>query len=189
MCHRFVKTIQEPGGRRVVRYSAWQEGARKDIERAFGVLQRKFHILTKHFEFWYVSTITEIVESTIILHNMMVSVRMDRGENEEANWYETILESDDDGGIGVGDPEGEAVERAEAELLLHQRLEETFVPDAEERNLHLLHLRNDREFMTLRQKCAQERWTSLYDPVEHVKLREAIMDQLETNSRLRSGLN
>ena len=42
---RFVKTLQELVGRRASRYAVWQESARKDIERAFGVLQRKFHVL------------------------------------------------------------------------------------------------------------------------------------------------
>lgn len=54
---RFVKTIQEPVGQRKTRYAAWQEACRKDIERAFGVLQCKFHILTKKNEQWYLKDI------------------------------------------------------------------------------------------------------------------------------------
>jgi Plant transposon protein len=36
---RFVRGITEPIGETESRFTAWQEGARKDIERAFGVLQ------------------------------------------------------------------------------------------------------------------------------------------------------
>lgn len=50
---RFVKTISEPIGRAEKYYAAWQEGARKMIERAFGVLQSKFHCLVKPMEWWY----------------------------------------------------------------------------------------------------------------------------------------
>ena len=53
-------------------FASWQESARKDIERAFGVLQRKFHFLLNSIELWYVSDLHEIVLSCLILHNMMV---------------------------------------------------------------------------------------------------------------------
>jgi hypothetical protein len=75
---RFVKTIQEPGDPKKKVYAAWQESARKDVERAFGVLQRKFHILVKHTELWYLEEICSIVETTIIMHNMMVAHRMEQ---------------------------------------------------------------------------------------------------------------
>lgn len=48
---RFVKPISEPIGRLQLRYASWQEASRKDIERAFGVLQRKFHILVKKLSY------------------------------------------------------------------------------------------------------------------------------------------
>ena len=49
---RFVKTIQVPVGLKASRYARWQESARKDVERAFGVLQRKFHVLVRKMELW-----------------------------------------------------------------------------------------------------------------------------------------
>ena len=55
----FVKTIQEPIGRAAKHYVAWQEAVRKDIKRAFGVLQRKFHIIVKPIELWYVTDISK----------------------------------------------------------------------------------------------------------------------------------
>ncbi len=39
---RFLKTIQEPVGRKASRYVRWQELVKKEVEQAFGVLQQKF---------------------------------------------------------------------------------------------------------------------------------------------------
>jgi hypothetical protein len=36
-----------------------------------------------------VNEISSIVSACILLHNMMVQVRMERGEVEGADWYET----------------------------------------------------------------------------------------------------
>lgn len=74
---RFVKTIEEPLDRKSTSYAQWQEGARKDIERAFGVLQRKFQVLVRKIELWYVGDIDAVVNTTIMLHNMMVAQRPD----------------------------------------------------------------------------------------------------------------
>ena len=70
------------------KYAKWQEASRKDVEHAFGVLQRKFYFLVKDVEQWYVSDITEAVETCVILHNMMVQERVDRDEQELHDWYE-----------------------------------------------------------------------------------------------------
>jgi hypothetical protein len=65
----FVKTVQEPINDKAKGYSRWQEATRKDIERAFGVVQRKFQILIRKFEQWYVNDISDIVLACIMLHN------------------------------------------------------------------------------------------------------------------------
>ena len=57
------------------------------IERAFGVLQRKFHVLVKKIEFWYIGDIASVVNTCIILHNMMVANRIDSGEVESEAFY------------------------------------------------------------------------------------------------------
>ena len=41
----FVKTISEPLGQNQSYFAAEHEGARKDVERAFGVLQSRFAIV------------------------------------------------------------------------------------------------------------------------------------------------
>ena len=41
----FVKTIQSPQGRKNSLFATTQESTRKDVERAFGVLQARFAIV------------------------------------------------------------------------------------------------------------------------------------------------
>ena len=93
---RFVKTIQEPISKRDSNYAKWQESSRKSVERAFGVLHRKFHIIVKANEQWYVDDIANIVISTIVLHNMMVCHRIASDENEDISFYECVMENIDD---------------------------------------------------------------------------------------------
>jgi hypothetical protein len=46
---RFVEGIQLPQTDAENRYTAWQEASRKDIERAFGVLQSRFQVMSRPF--------------------------------------------------------------------------------------------------------------------------------------------
>jgi Plant transposon protein len=48
---RFVKTLGFPIGNLAKMFSQWQESVRKDVERAFGVLTRKFQILMRPPEY------------------------------------------------------------------------------------------------------------------------------------------
>jgi Plant transposon protein len=64
-----------------------QEALQKDIERAFGVLQQKFQVLRNVIETWFLSEIKEIVETCIMLHNMMVESRICNDEKEDSNFY------------------------------------------------------------------------------------------------------
>ena len=70
---RFVKTIEEPFDRKTSAFAKWQEATRKGVERAFGVLQRKFHVLVRKIEMWYIGDIACVVNMCISMHNMMVS--------------------------------------------------------------------------------------------------------------------
>ncbi len=79
---RFVKTIEEPLDRKTSACAKWQEATRKGIERTFGVLQRKFHVLVRKIEMWYVGDIACVVNTCISLHNMMLSHRIDNDEVE-----------------------------------------------------------------------------------------------------------
>eukprot|EP00171_Calliarthron_tuberculosum_P007479 IDg7479t1 len=55
--------------------SRMQESRRKDSERAFGVLQGKFHIVSRPSRFWYKDDMHAVMNTCVILHNMMVNER------------------------------------------------------------------------------------------------------------------
>jgi Plant transposon protein len=78
---RFVKTLAVPIGK---------ENTRKDIERTFGILQRKFHYLVRPFEQWEMEEIKDIMLTCILLHNWMVTVRVERDEQETADFYQLV---------------------------------------------------------------------------------------------------
>ncbi|MBW0556005.1 hypothetical protein O181_095720 [Austropuccinia psidii MF-1] len=67
-CATLVKTISQP--QRAKRQM--QESARKDFERAFGVLQLIFSIIKSPARIWCEKKINNIMQSCIILHNMIV---------------------------------------------------------------------------------------------------------------------
>ena len=54
-----------------------QEAARKDVERAFGVLQARFTILANPARFWYTDDLANVMRACIILHNMIVEDERD----------------------------------------------------------------------------------------------------------------
>ena len=68
----FVKTIPLPQTEKDKLFAQHQEGARKDVERAFGVLQSRFTIVRRPARSWSRATIGNIMKACIILHNMIV---------------------------------------------------------------------------------------------------------------------
>ena len=77
---RFVKAIKEPISDREKALSSWQEAARKDIERAFGLLQTRFKVLSRAILLRNLVTIENMVTACLILHNMLVSDRIMDGD-------------------------------------------------------------------------------------------------------------
>ncbi|XP_047979015.1 uncharacterized protein LOC125220930 [Salvia hispanica] len=57
---------------RRVLFAAKQESARKDVERAFGVLQSRWAIVKGPTRFWYKEVIADVMYACIIMHNMRV---------------------------------------------------------------------------------------------------------------------
>ena len=77
---RFVKGIKDPLTEPEKKYSAWQEAARKDIERAFGVLQSQWKFMATPIKAYSTEVIRTRVKTCIILHNMNVSDRVMEGD-------------------------------------------------------------------------------------------------------------
>jgi hypothetical protein len=51
-----------------------QEAYRKDVERAFGVLQARFNIIRTATRMWNTEQLDDIMYACVILHNMIVKV-------------------------------------------------------------------------------------------------------------------
>ena len=93
----FIQSIRLPQGDKAQLFAQHQEAARKDVERAFGVLQARFAIIKGPSRVWDMKTMGEILRSCIILHNMIVederdtyarysdASEYDQTENEDAN--------------------------------------------------------------------------------------------------------
>ena len=64
-------------------FTHWQESIRKDIERAFGVLQARWGILTKPGRVWKKDFLDDILECCVILHNMIIEDEWHLHHNNE----------------------------------------------------------------------------------------------------------
>jgi hypothetical protein len=74
---RFVKGIKEPISLLEKKYTSWQEGCRKDIERAFGVLKGTWQCLERPIHLQGLQEISEMVGCCLLLlHNMLVTDRV-----------------------------------------------------------------------------------------------------------------
>lgn len=72
-----VQTITQPQGAKRKHFAAMQESARKDVERAFGVLQARFAIVKGPAQFWSASDLRDIMKTCIIIHNMIIEDERD----------------------------------------------------------------------------------------------------------------
>ncbi|KAI7938062.1 hypothetical protein MJO28_014989 [Puccinia striiformis f. sp. tritici] len=76
-----VKTISKPQGLERQHFAKMQEALRKDVERAFGVLQARFAIVAQPARGWTRRKLNRIMLTCIILHNMIVED--ERGSPED----------------------------------------------------------------------------------------------------------
>ena len=73
----FAKTIREGQSEAERAYASAQEAMRKDVERAFGVLLARFHILKRPARLWSRRDISNVMKACVVLHNMIVEERRD----------------------------------------------------------------------------------------------------------------
>ena len=72
-----VQTIHEPQGTKRKYFAMRQEACRKDVERAFGVLQSRFAIVAGPSRFWSKNVLHDIMTACIIMHNMIIEDERD----------------------------------------------------------------------------------------------------------------
>lgn len=68
----FVKTISKPRGKKQSHFATMQETARKDVERAFGVLQAHWGIMRSAAMMWESETLWQLMTCCVILRNMII---------------------------------------------------------------------------------------------------------------------
>jgi len=121
---RFVRGIKEPCGQKEKVFTGWQEGARKDIERAFGVLKGKFQFMETPIKLMDLKQIGKRVTTCLILHNVCVHDRiMEQDYEATYNPAVSLLDGDENflveqppdiqdyGGVRVANPANIGVDR------------------------------------------------------------------------------
>jgi hypothetical protein len=88
-----------------------QEATRKDVERAFGVLQARFAIVRMPARYWKKEDLHQIMKACIILHNMII-------EDEGAS-AANVLDFED---IGQPAPSHEQITDLDMFLQRHRQL-------------------------------------------------------------------
>ncbi|XP_028094743.1 uncharacterized protein LOC114294802 [Camellia sinensis] len=79
-----VKTISQPQDAKRQLFARMQEACRKDVERAFGVLQARFNIVSVPARGWSDEDLYYIMKTCIILHNVIIEDERDIPENERS---------------------------------------------------------------------------------------------------------
>ncbi|XP_074306406.1 uncharacterized protein LOC141641650 [Silene latifolia] len=102
----FIQSIPLPQTPKDRLFAERQEAARKDVERAFGVLQARFAVIRKPALTWSEQLMRKILKCCIIIHNMVVEDERDTYAN-----YSDPTEFDNNGNeeghLNVEDPEYE----------------------------------------------------------------------------------
>ena len=78
-----VKAYQEPANEKETLFTKLQEGKRKDVERAFGFLQAKWHVLARPCKLWSGKRMADVIRCCVILHNMIIEHQRGSAVREE----------------------------------------------------------------------------------------------------------
>ena len=98
---RFVKGIKEPISEEEKRYTSWQEGARKDIERAFGQLKGIWQFTATPILLFDLKDISRRMTTCLILHNMLVT---DRVMGEPGKMYDPAYSIIEEVNVAIEQP-------------------------------------------------------------------------------------
>ncbi|KAH9153643.1 hypothetical protein AeRB84_004144 [Aphanomyces euteiches] len=80
----FVNSLSAPDTLKKKHFVRMQEACRKDVERAFGVLQGRWHILAKPCKLWLKEDMAMAIRACIIMHNMIIEHDRHHGSPPES---------------------------------------------------------------------------------------------------------
>ncbi|KAH9444184.1 hypothetical protein Pst134EB_033141 [Puccinia striiformis f. sp. tritici] len=83
-----IQTISAPVGKKNKFFAKRQEACRKDIERAFGVLQARFAIIKNPGRFWSLTDLWTIMMAAVLLHNMIIEDERDSDFESNFNYFQ-----------------------------------------------------------------------------------------------------
>ena len=186
---RFVKTISVPLSRDEIRFSGWQESTRKDIERAFAVLQCRWQILASPLKWRETTQIYKLVVVCIMLHNMMVQDRLDGDDDDDlflVNNYDRdydLFQEEEDRELRQRDSALEEEEALEAEVERRLAVSNAY-RQASIAHLDIVAAREAERINELPQnaRLVERRWSSLYNKENHQRLQRAIVAHLQSLS-------
>ena len=173
---RFVKGIKEPVYYGERKFTQWQEAARKDIERAFGVLQLKFQFMARPVVMHRLEIIRDRVGTCIILHNMCVSDRV-MGDVNARYRADFSVELEEDEIVEQPDDLEQVQDKAETEGL-HEAIKKV-----KKSAIGI----NAAELNSMEKSRITRRYlrTDLYDKDEYDRLTKAITKQKVAEARQR----
>ncbi|XP_074264959.1 uncharacterized protein LOC141587380 [Silene latifolia] len=103
----FIPAIRLPLSQEDELFTKRQESVRKDVERAFGVLQARFAIIQRPTRVLNEGFLWEIMLTCIILHNMIVEDERDTYQN-----YQDITEFEEESIQGLGETSSRGATRS-----------------------------------------------------------------------------
>lgn len=74
----FVQAVKNPATRKERIFSTQQEAARKEVERAFGMLQARWHIIERPCRLWHREAMKTVMKACVLLHNMILDYQRDQ---------------------------------------------------------------------------------------------------------------
>ncbi|XP_012850934.1 PREDICTED: uncharacterized protein LOC105970647 [Erythranthe guttata] len=80
-----IQSIKQPRTHQEQLFSKMQEAYRKDVERAFGILQARFAIVKQPGRGWNLKDLRNIMMTCIVLHNMIVEDERDEYADAESD--------------------------------------------------------------------------------------------------------